>query len=85
MSVLRRLYTYKYNIHFLFPTHKSTKYAKKVIKELKHAVNEYFKTSGIKCIGTVVCCKTDIEKSVPIRKLHKLDKILLLRISSNNV
>lgn len=39
-------------------------------------VREYFKTSGIKCMGTVVCDNTGINKEVPERKFKKIDKIL---------
>lgn len=39
-------------------------------------VREYFKTSGIKCIGTVVCDNTGINKEVSVGKINKINKIL---------
>lgn len=40
------------------------------------AVREYFKTAGIKCIGTVVCDNTGIHKELSESKMKKIDKIL---------
>ena len=40
------------------------------------AVREYFKTSGIRCIGTVVCANTGARKKVAEDKFKKIDKIL---------
>lgn len=39
-------------------------------------VREYFKTSGIKCIGTVVCDNTGFNKEVPESKIKNINKIL---------
>ena len=40
------------------------------------AVREYFKTSGIRCIGTVVCSNTGAKKEAAEGKFKKIDKIL---------
>ena len=43
---------------------------------LKRAVREYFKTSGITCIGTVSCANTSKKGSVPAAKLKKIQKLI---------
>ena len=43
---------------------------------LKRAVKEYFKTSGISCIGTVACGSSAKCKKVPKAKLDKISKLI---------
>jgi len=43
---------------------------------LKKAVKEYFKTSGISCIGTVACGNTAKCTKVPKSKLDKISKLI---------
>ena len=43
---------------------------------LQRAVKEYFKTSGISCIGTVVCDNASKRKSVPDAKLDQIHKLI---------
>lgn len=43
---------------------------------IKRAVYEYFKCSGIKKIGTVICSNTGIVKEVPAKKLRKIDLLI---------
>ncbi len=43
---------------------------------LKRAVKEYFKTSGISCIGTVACGNTSKLKEVPAAKLAQVRKLI---------
>lgn len=40
------------------------------------AVREYFKTSGVKCIGTVICDNTGKDKDVLTGKYKKIDRIM---------
>lgn len=40
------------------------------------AVREFFKTSGIKCMGTVMCDNTGVNKELSERKIKKINKIL---------
>lgn len=40
------------------------------------AVREYFKTSGIRCIGTVICDNTGINTEVSEHKIKKINKLL---------
>lgn len=39
-------------------------------------VHEYFKTSGVKCLGAVICDNTGVKKSVPAGKYRKIDRIM---------
>lgn len=41
-----------------------------------HSVREYFKTSGVKCLGTVICDNTGVKKGVPDSKYRKIDRIM---------
>lgn len=43
---------------------------------ITRAVREYFKTSGVHCIGTVICDNTGVNQKVSESKLKKIDKIL---------
>ena len=43
---------------------------------LKRAVSEYFKTSGISCIGSVVCDNSSKIKEVPENKLKRIKKLV---------
>ena len=43
---------------------------------IQRAVKEYFRTSGITCIGTVVCDNTSKRKSVPNTKLKQIHKLV---------
>ena len=43
---------------------------------LKRNVKEYFKTSGISCIGTVACGNTTKCKEVPKAKFNKIKKLI---------
>ena len=43
---------------------------------LKKAVKEYFKTSGISCIGIVVCDNTSKRKGVPSVKLNQIQRLI---------
>ncbi len=43
---------------------------------LKRVVKEYFKTSGISCIGTVSCGNTSKCKEIPQAKLDKIRKLI---------
>lgn len=40
------------------------------------AVREYFKNSGVKCIGTVICDNTGKDKDVLTGKYKKIDRIM---------
>lgn len=40
------------------------------------AVREYFKTSGMKCIGTVICDNTGRHTKVSERKIRKINQLL---------
>lgn len=39
---------------------------------LKRAVKEYFKTSGVECIGTVICANTGLNKAIPYKKIDRI-------------
>jgi multimeric flavodoxin WrbA len=43
---------------------------------LKKAVKEYFKTSGISCIGTVVCDNSSKRKDVSNTKLNQIHRLI---------
>lgn len=43
---------------------------------LKRAVKEYFKTSGISCIGTVVCDNTSKRDTIPEEKLNQIHRLI---------
>ena len=43
---------------------------------LKKAVKEYFKTSGISCIGIVVCDNTSKRNGVPSAKLNQIQRLI---------
>lgn len=40
------------------------------------AVREYFKTSGVQCIGNVICANTGVIKEIPEKCLQKTDRLL---------
>ncbi|MCR5598656.1 MAG: flavodoxin family protein [Lachnospiraceae bacterium] len=43
---------------------------------LKRVVKEYFKTSGISCIGIVACDNTSKQKGVPSAKLNQIQRLI---------
>lgn len=43
---------------------------------IRRVVREYFKTSGVKCIGTVVCDNTGVKKELAPGAVKRIDKIL---------
>ena len=43
---------------------------------ISRVVKEYFKTSGVKKIGTVICSNTGKYEAVPQKKFAKIDKLL---------
>lgn len=46
------------------------------IPGVKRVIKEFFKTAGVKYIGTVVCCNTGKLKEVPRRKYRKIDRLI---------
>lgn len=43
---------------------------------IKRAVKEFFKTAGVKHIGTVVCANTGVKKEVDDKRLKKIEKLI---------
>ena len=39
---------------------------------LIRAVKEYFKTSGVKCIGNVICANSSMNKTIPYKKIDRI-------------
>lgn len=45
-------------------------------KGLLRAVREFFKTSGVKCIGTVFCTNTGKKPEVNLKEYRKIDRLI---------
>lgn len=46
------------------------------IPGLNRSVREFFKTSGVRCLGKVTVCNTGKVKNVPEKRLKKIDKLV---------